>query len=192
MGSPESERSGDRGSVEGRDWPLRMSGREPCIWARLTEGKGCKKRGVETAQMLEYTSPTVGHMQIICKSKSAQVGTSLRAEPFWSPPPTDLEAGHSGEGPPEGETTSQNSLSLALVLLEDKEVPRERPRSHWEGELQPSVPLPLLRCLLLWKRGVGLPPPVLYLAADFVDLRDSGDRGHRSARIDFSPRCPET
>jgi len=31
--------------VEGRDWPLRMSGREPCIWARLTEGKGCKKKG---------------------------------------------------------------------------------------------------------------------------------------------------
>ena len=147
---------------------------------------------METAQMLEYTSPSswpyASCMQINeCTSGDLSArGTLLVPSAYLVGRP-----GHSGEGPPEGETTSQNSPSLALVLPEDKEGPRERPRGPWEGELQPSVPLPQPRCLL-WKRGVGLPPPVLYLAADFVDLRNSGDRGHRSARLDSSPRCPET
>ena len=39
MGSPESERSGDRGSVEGRDWPLRMSSGQG-----LPKGRGVKRK----------------------------------------------------------------------------------------------------------------------------------------------------
>lgn len=140
---------------------------------------------MESAQMLEDTSPNswpyANCMQINeCTSGDLSAGgTLLVPSTYWSGGPaiavrTLQRRDHVSKFPVSGSG-----------LARRQEGPRERRADTGKGSYSPQSlsPTTLVSC----GRGKCQVTIRYYTAMDFVDLRDSRDRGHRRARIDFNP-----